>query len=384
MAVPPTVLLGLLAGYVAKDDNFKSRDDWRREALTLARDAWGPNAPVITEIRESFAEYDRATLTRFTELLNRSVALCEVGSFEDAEVLCRAAVEERPSDSGAWTVLGLILSDAGRHQAAITAFERVVSDPFPHDKSASGVLAATALVGKTQALYLLERYAEAVAVVDPFEGDVAPGNAAALPLAACISHFRGQAFARLERHEEAMAAWERVAKYVQADGPPTLRHMAVKSLGDKGATLYRLDNYDEAVVAWQRVAEYVHTDDASELRELATAALLGGSLLLLALERDDESLNSLEHALRLGGGEYQSQRRPMLTALCEAVATGHGQWVKSVMEENGLIESMEPLWHSVRAELGEELEPLPAEIMDAVTDIQGKFGKDPEGSVGTT
>ena len=246
------------------------------------------------------------------------------------------------------------------------------------------MLAAAALAGKTQALYLLERYAEAVAVVDPFEGDLAPSNAAALPLAASVSHFRGQAFARLERHEEAMAAWERVAEYVQADGPPKLRHMAVKSLGDKGTTLYKLDNYDEAVVAWQRVAEYVHTDDASELRELATATLLGGSLLLLALERDDESLNSLEHALRLGGGEYQSQRRPMLTALCEAVATGHGEWVKNVMEENGLIEPMEPLWHAVRAELGEELEPVPAEIMDAVTDLRREFAKNPDRSSGAT
>ena len=44
-----------------------------------------------------------------------------------------------------------------------------------------------------------------------------------------------------------------------------------------------------------------------------------------------------------------------------------------MMEEKGLTESMEPLWHAVRAELGEELEPLPAEIMDAVTDIRRKF-----------
>ena len=40
------------------------------------------------------------------------------------------------------------------------------------------------------------------------------------------------------------------------------------------------------------------------------------------------------------------------------------------MEKAGLAESMEPLWHAVRADAGEELEPLPAEIMDTVKDIR--------------
>ena len=42
-------------------------------------------------------------------------------------------------------------------------------------------------------------------------------------------------------------------------------------------------------------------------------------------------------------------------------------------EEAGLAEPMEPLWHAIRAELGEELEPLPAEIMEAVTDLRQEF-----------
>ena len=57
----------------------------------------------------------------------------------------------------------------------------------------------------------------------------------------------------------------------------------------------------------------------------------------------------------------------------QAVGAGHGPRVKRMMEEAGLAEPMEPLWHAVRAELGEELEPLPAEIMDAVKEISRKF-----------
>ena len=44
-----------------------------------------------------------------------------------------------------------------------------------------------------------------------------------------------------------------------------------------------------------------------------------------------------------------------------------------IVEEGRHDESMEPLWHAVRAELGEELEPLPAEIMDAVTDVRRRL-----------
>ena len=47
--------------------------------------------------------------------------------------------------------------------------------------------------------------------------------------------------------------------------------------------------------------------------------------------------------------------------------------LKQLIEDAGLIQRMEPLWHAVNADLGEEIEPLPAEIMDTVTDVKRKF-----------
>ena len=44
-----------------------------------------------------------------------------------------------------------------------------------------------------------------------------------------------------------------------------------------------------------------------------------------------------------------------------------------MIEETGLTESMKPLWHAVRTDLGEEIEPLPAEIMDILKEIRRKF-----------
>lgn len=87
-----------------------------------------------------------------------------------------------------------------------------------------------------------------------------------------------------------------------------------------------------------------------------------------------EALDQIERALRLGGDDFQKQEWPGLTeSLIRAVAAGHGPRVKRMMEEGGLTEPMEPLWHAVRAELGDELEPLPAEIRDTVTEIRQEF-----------
>ena len=539
----PFSLLGILAGYVAKDEDFTGRDDWLRQALALARDTLGPNDPVLAEIRESFAAYDPATSDRLTELLSRSGALAETGRFQEAESLCRAAIEERPNDAWAWTHLGLILVEAGRHQDGIAAFDRVLPDLVPDDKSASRLLAGAALVGKTEALFLLKRYAELVAVVKWFEENVVPDDSEdLLHLAACAYDLTSKAFAKLDQHEEAMVAWEQVAEYVQTDAPPERRHMAAKSLYAKGFALYELDRHEEATVTWERVAEYVHVEDALNLRETAAAALCATSLtlnkledpdepsracerakeyvrlddpshlryvaatallaryqVLLHLQRYDESnavrrlasdyvrpddppdvrepiaallatvasmlnvseryaeaeagckeatrldpthreswqvlaeailgqndsdrfaeaedsarcavklapdsavavhtlggvlalrsnwtaaLDAFEHALRIGGFEFQSKNRPPLpVSLCHAIAAGYAPRVRRIMEEFGLVESMEPLWHAVRLELGEDLEPLPAEIMDAVTDIRREFARDPDISSGAT
>ena len=296
-AEEPSSLLGILAGYVAKDKHFTGRDDWRRRALASARDMLGPKAPVIAEIRESFAAYDPPTSDRLTELLSRSSALADTGRFQEAETLCRAAIEERPNDAWAWTHLGLILVEAGRHQDGIAAFDRVLPDLVPDDKSASRLLAGALLLGKTEALFLLKRYAELVAVVKWFEENVVPDDSEdLLHLAAHAYDLSSRAFAKLDKDEEALAAWERVAEYVQTDGPLELRQMAAKSLCAKGLALYELDRHEEATVAWERVAEYVHVEDALDLRETAVAALCATSLTLNKLEDPDEPSRACERA----------------------------------------------------------------------------------------
>ena len=57
-------------------------------------------------------------------------------------------------------------------------------------------------------------------------------------------------------------------------------------------------------------------------------------------------------------------------AMISLMATGRASQVRQTLTDNGLTETMEPLWHAARAESGEDLGPLPAEVRDAVEEVR--------------
>ena len=62
--------------------------------------------------------------------------------------------------------------------------------------------------------------------------------------------------------------------------------------------------------------------------------------------------------------------RELAKSLIDALAAGHASRVKEIMANTTLAESMEPLWHATCAELGEEVQLLPAEVADAVAAVR--------------
>ena len=447
--------LTIMAGYVAGDMGFKGREDWQREALDLAKNLIGPNAPVVEKIQEVFADQDQARLNRFVEQIQRGSTLIKDGRFKDA----------------------------------IAASERIVEHIRPHDSLKLRGVAVCALINKGYAFFQLKRFEDTIASLDQISEYVRPDDLVELRYMAALGHqISGAALTELGRHEEAINARQRVTEYIRPDDPADSRQLAAEALWAKGDVLAKLERHEEAAAAWERAAEYVRVEDSKELRYLAFRALSCKAILLFGLKRyeeegaivrrsseyirpddpleprravammlvassglsnllgrheeaeadcrraidieptydeawcvlvaaildqnDDarlseaeecarraielapenpsafhtlsdvlacrgqwtEALDQIEHALRLGGGDFQEQAWPGLTeSLIWAVAAGHGPRVKRIMEEAGLAEPMEPLWHAVREELGEELEPLPAEIRDTVIEIQHKF-----------
>ena len=56
--------------------------------------------------------------------------------------------------------------------------------------------------------------------------------------------------------------------------------------------------------------------------------------------------------------------------LIAMIADGRAAQVKQLLNNTKATESLEPLWLATRAELGEDLGPLPAEVLDAVAEVR--------------
>ena len=215
---------------------------------------------------------------------------------------------------------------------------------------------------------------------------------------------KGNTLSALERYDESTAAWRWASEYVQPDDPMETRRVVVLMLTVGSRLLNLHGKYEEAEAAcrkavgiepensesWSVLAEAIlFQEDDTRLPEAEACARRAVELApenpsafhtlsdaLAWRGKWVESLDQLEHALGIGGGDFQEQEWAGLTeSLIPAVSAGYGPRVKQIMENAGLVEPMEPLWHAIRAELGEELEPLPAEIMDTVADLRLEFAR---------
>ena len=211
--------------------------------------------------------------------------------------------------------------------------------------------------------------------------------------------------ATLDRFRESIATWLPMAEYVHQEDPEDLRNLVSSLLAVSGDVLSAYGSFGDAESActkamdldsthegpWRVQAEIIlrrgvdaRLDQAEEYARRAVVlapekplALHTLSNVLLRRGKTKESLDCLERLLRIDNENPHLPELPGLTqSLIRGVAAGHAKRVRRMMEESGLAESMEPLWHAVRAELGEELEPLPAVIMDTVREIRQEFSQD--------
>ena len=328
-----------------------------------------------------------------------------IATWEQASEYIRLddSVELRNMAACVHKINSMALTELGHHEEAIAARQLVSEYVRPDDPLELRRTAAEALNAQGDVLAKLERNEEAAAAWERATEYVGVEDPLELRYGA-IRALGGKAtsLGKLERYEDGVATWQRASEYVRLDDPPELCHAVAKSLIASSRVFNLLGRHEKAEAACRRATDIEPTYDEA-WRALATAILDQNddarlpeaeecarraielapknpsafqtlSDVLARRGQWTEALDRIEHALRLGGGDFQEQAWPGLTeSLIWASATGHGPRVKRIMEESGLAEPMEPLWHAVRAELGEELEPLPAEIMDTVTEIRQEF-----------
>ena len=298
---------------------------------------------------------------------------------------------------------GGILDRLGRDEEAISARELVARYVRPDDSEELRRLAVNALASNGSNLSVRSRDKEAAGFLERVPEYIRADDSAEMRhLAVGTTSLKGVVLSELGNHDHLTAGCQLAVDFVHRDDPIKLRRMTAKSLAVAAANLSLQERYgeaesvcrkatdidpdgDESWIAWaQAILLQNDTERLPEAHEHATRAvelspenpdtLRTLSNILARRGKWTEALDQLEHVLRIAGNESQEQELPGLTeSLIRAVAAGHGRRVKDMMDAAGLAESMEPLWHAIRAELGEELEPLPAEIMMAVTEIRQRF-----------
>ena len=311
--------------------------------------------------------------------------------------------ELRHTAAKAIAAKGRILGKLSRDEETFTVREQVARYVRPDDSEELRRLAVNALSANGSVLAVRSRYKEAAGVCERVAEYVRENDSAAMRhLAVTAASIRGMVQYELGNHDLLSASSQLARKYIHRDDPIKLRRMTAEGLASVAATLNLegrngeaesvcriatdIDpDCDESWIAWaqailnkndtERLPEaQKHARRAVELAPENPDALRTLSNVLAGRGKWTEALGKLEHALRITRSDSQEQEVTGLTeSFIRAVAAGHGRRVMGMMEAAGLAESMEPLWHAIRAELGEELEPLPTEIMIAVTEIRQRF-----------
>ena len=376
----------------------------------------------VFEQASGYVDQDDSLKLRHAAASTSSLAgkfLVELNREEEAIIAWQRASEQirtddpaelRQTAARAIAEKGRILGKLGRDEEAVTVREQVVRYIHPDDSEDLRRLAVNALSANGSVLTDQSRYKEAAGVWERVADYVRKSDSAPMRhLAVSAASIRGMVQSELGNHDLLRASSQLAREYIHRDDPIKLRRMTAKGLASVAATLNLegrngeaesacrtatdIDpNCDEAWTAWSQAI--LHQNDAERLPEAHEHARRAVELtpqnreslqilsdVLASRGHWTEALGQLEQALRIAKDESQKQETTGLAdLLIRAVAAGHGPRVKDMMDTAGLAESMEPLWHAIRAELGEELEPLPAEIRSAVTEIRQRFSAANSGS----
>ena len=197
--------------------------------------------------------------------------------------------------------------------------------------------------------------------------------------------------------EDATALLGRSLDYVSVDDPENLRRDMARALAtsstvlcaDQGGLAEMVARHavkidPASVQGWIALAEALlaqgnraQLEEAEHCARRAIELEPGGhdGLLTLyaVLKRRKKRKAAKALLARVPGANVDAKERlarRWTHTLIAMVAHGHAARVKQMLVERNATESLEPLWLAARAELGEDLGPLPAEVLDAVNEVR--------------
>lgn len=194
---------------------------------------------------------------------NRTVALLELGRFDDAVASAHRALEIEPAHARAANNLAMALHGLARHEEALACLDRALrsAPDFPEAHNNRG-----------NVLQRLERFEEAL---EAYEKAIS-----LKPEYAEAHNNRGAVLQELKRYPQALVSFERAL---------TVRPGYAAAHNNRGVTLHTLDRYDEALQAF---------DQAVTHNKKYADAWYNRANTLRRLGRLDDAMDSYTSALR--------------------------------------------------------------------------------------
>jgi len=135
-------------------------------------------------------------------------------------------------------------------------------------------------------------------------GDLAGASAKDDPLAFTVARallYRGVTLRTLNRHEEAIAAYDEVVRRFGDASDPRLREPVAQALVKKGLMLRALNRREEAVAAHDEVVRRFGDASDPPLREQVAQALFSKGVTLGTLNRHEEAITAYDEVVRRFG-----------------------------------------------------------------------------------
>jgi len=285
-----------------------------------------PDAPVTPESRK-----DTETLQRRSEELKsipensysfddwntRAFAAYNAGQPERAALYWENAAKipaaGAENTAKALFTQGVSLGQLHKHEAAIAAFDQLISRYANDTSCALREQVAKAMVNKGATLGKMGDNDKAIAayeqVIDTYSSDPALREQVAMAM-----FNKGVAHGNMGDNNKEIATYEQVIDNYSSDPAPALREKVAKAMINKGATLGNMGDNDKAIAAYEQVIDTYSSDPAPALREQVATAMVNKSIRLGKMGDNDKAIAAYEQVI----DTYSSDLAP---ALREKVAT---------------------------------------------------------------
>ena len=265
--------LKVLVGRVATDKEYPGRQRWLDDAIGVAVEKLGPNAPLRGELAEVVAT-KRWGQPDMARVFYRAVVEMLTGDVEQAEAQFRDVLSTMPDREGLLQApLGFALYRQGRFDETLAAFRHAAKHVGSGDELFDAALRSLAVLGEGYALLRLNRTEAAVDAVDRVLATDPPRDPAWRFAHACALLGLGDRFVTAGRKDCAMRAWSRVADLVQPGDPSELRGLRT-SANARRCTLLLQQQQPEEVLAILRAPQ----DELGSSGSPAVALLRNGGL----------------------------------------------------------------------------------------------------------